>query len=244
MWVSYGKLDEHCRARVCGLRSGFRYTAAMDTGGAVSEMTELERRLRMAMTRTSLDAPRPMYGLEMPFHLDRLLPAKMIESLRPAAVLAPVIKRGDDLSMLLTVRSQQLRSHRGQISFPGGRRDDTDTDIVHTALREANEEVGLSADQVEVIGYLDDYPTLTRYRVTPVVGIVHGNPALSIDPSEVAEAFEAPLSFVLNPANYERKILGRDGLNVPFFELNWRQYRIWGATAGMLWNLTQMVTRG
>ncbi len=216
----------------------------MDTGEAVSEVTELERRLRTALAQTALDAPRPMYGLELPFHLDRLMPSKVIESLRPAAVLAPVIKRGDALSMLLTVRSQQLRSHRGQISFPGGRRDDTDTDIVHTALREAQEEVGLDAERVEVVGYLDDYPTLTRYRVTPVVGIVHGNPTLTIDPGEVAEAFEVPLSFVLDPDNYERKILGRDGLNVPFFELNWQHYRIWGATAGMLWNLTQMVARG
>ncbi|MDD3762125.1 MAG: CoA pyrophosphatase [Nevskiales bacterium] len=205
------------------------------------KMTGLEQRLRRALAETSLDAPRPLCDLELPMGLDRLMPKTMFERLRPAAVLAPVIKREHSLSMLLTVRSHRLRSHRGQISFPGGGRDDGDAGSVDTALREAREEIGLDPGSVEVVGFLDDYPTLSRYLVTPVVGVVHGEPDLRLDDGEVAEAFEVPLDFLLDPDNFERKILGRDGLNVPFMELNWQAYRIWGATAGMLWDLARKV---
>lgn len=205
--------------------------------------TGIERRLRGALADTGLETPRPISGLELPFKLDRLIAPAVLGSLRPAAVLAPVIRRRDEWSMLFTVRAQHLRSHRGQISFPGGGRDEGDRDAVDNALREAHEEVGIEPARVEVIGYLDDYPTLTRYLVTPVVGLIDGDPELKIDENEVAEVFEAPLSFLLDPASYERKLLSRDGLNVPFFELNWKQHRIWGATAGMLWNLAQKVAR-
>lgn len=214
----------------------------MNRASAVSTSTDIERRLRGALAHTGLETPRPISALELPFKLDKLIPPTVLGSLRPAAVLAPVIRRGDDLSMLFTVRAQHLRSHRGQISFPGGGRDESDRDAVDNALREAQEEVGIEPARVEVIGYLDDYPTLTRYLVTPVVGLIEGDPALKVDENEVAEVFEVPLSFLLDPASYERKLLSRDGLNVPFFELNWKQHRIWGATAGMLWNLTQKVT--
>lgn len=216
----------------------------MDVDGTVSSDTDLERRLRRALAHTRLDAPRPITDLELPLGLDRLLPQSVLDALRPAAVLAPVIRRGDALSLLLTVRASHLRSHRGQISFPGGGRDEVDADAVATALREAHEEVGIDPARVEVLGYLDDYPTLTRYRVTPVVGLIEGEPALRIDANEVADVFEVPLSFVLDRDSFERKLLSRDGLNVPFFELNWSRHRIWGATAGMLWNLAQKVARG
>ncbi|MEQ1437739.1 CoA pyrophosphatase [Fontimonas sp. SYSU GA230001] len=205
--------------------------------------TDIERRLRGALAGTGLEAPRPLSGLELPFKLDRLLAPAVLGSLRPAAVLAPVIRRRGELSMLFTVRARHLRAHSGQISFPGGGRDDADRDAVDNALREAREEVGIDPARVEVIGYLDDYPTLTRYVVTPVVGLIEGEPELHIDANEVAEVFEAPLSFLLDPASYERRLLSRDGLNVPFFELNWQGHRIWGATAGMLWNLAQKVAR-
>lgn len=201
----------------------------------------LEARLRAALSGTSLSAPRPVCALELPFKLEKLISPKLLQGLRAAAVLAPVIRRRDSLNLLLTVRADHLRSHKGQISFPGGGRDPDDADAIATALREAHEEVGLAPRRVEVLGYLDDYPTLTKYMVTPVVGVIDGEPELTVDANEVAEVFEVPLSFVLDPASYERKILSRDGLNVPFFELNWKQYRIWGATAGMLWNLSQKV---
>lgn len=215
----------------------------MEQAPVVSRSTDIEHRLRGALAKTGLQPPRPMSGLELPFKIDRLITPAVLNSLRPAAVLAPVIRRGSELSMLFTVRAQHLRSHRGQISFPGGGRDETDRDAVDNALREAQEEVGIDPARVEVIGYLDDYPTLTRYLVTPVVGLIDGEPELQVDENEVAEVFEAPLSFLLDAASYERRLLSRDGINVPFFELNWRQHRIWGATAGMLWNLAQKVAR-
>ncbi|MFP5306995.1 MAG: CoA pyrophosphatase [Gammaproteobacteria bacterium] len=214
----------------------------MSAEAVASEMTDLERRLRRALAATRLDAPRPMSALELPLKLDKLVAHTLAGNLRPAAVLAPVIRRGAELSMLFTVRASHLRSHSGQISFPGGGRDDGDGDAVDTALREAQEEIGLPPARVEVIGYLDDYPTLSRYRITPVVGIVHGAPELAVDDNEVAGVFEAPLAFVLDPASFERRWMSRDGLNLPFFELNWGAHRIWGATAGMLWNLAQKVS--
>lgn len=209
----------------------------------VTTMTDLERRLRRALAGTHLQTPRPMIDLELPFKAQKLLAPALVASLRAAAVLAPVIRRGDSLSLLLTVRASHLRSHRGQISFPGGGRDADDSDPVANALREAREEVGLDPARVEVLGYLDDYPTLSRYLVTPVVGLVEGEPELAVDENEVADVFEVPLDFVLDTASFERKLLSRDGINVPFFELNWEGHRIWGATAGMLWNLAQKVAR-
>jgi 8-oxo-dGTP pyrophosphatase MutT (NUDIX family) len=143
--------------------------------------------------------------------------------------------------MLFTRRSEQMRSHKGQISFPGGRREDSDASAVAAALREAEEEVGLPPDHVEVLGFLDDYPTLTRYLITPVVGLVSDVPALKPCAREVAEVFEVPLDIVLDPASYERKIFLRKDVKLPFYELNYRDYRIWGATGGMLWNLVQKV---
>ena len=214
----------------------------MSPDASVSVMTELERRLRDALAPTRLEAPRPLTDLELPFGLDRLIKPAMLANLRQAAVLAPVLRRGDALSMMFTIRSQLLRSHKGQISFPGGGRDAGDRDAVDNALREAHEEVGLAPERVEVIGYLDDYPTMTHYIVTPVVGIVDtAQMALRIDAAEVADVFEAPLDFVLDPANFKRSTLVRDGIKLPFYELQWQQHRIWGATAGMLWNLARKV---
>jgi 8-oxo-dGTP pyrophosphatase MutT (NUDIX family) len=214
----------------------------MSPDASVSTMTELERRLRHALASTHLDEPRPLIDLELPFGLDRLIKPAMFANLRQAAVLAPVLRRGDRLSMMFTVRSQLLRSHKGQISFPGGGRDAEDRDAVENALREAHEEVGLEPERVEVIGYLDDYPTMTRYIVTPVVGIVDtAQLEWRIDAAEVADIFEVPIDTVLDPASYKRSTLVRDGIKLPFYELRWEQHRIWGATAGMLWNLARKV---
>lgn len=202
----------------------------------------LERRLRERLSSTSDVAPRPISDIELPLKLDRLITPKLLKKLRPAAVLVPVVRRPKGLTVLLTRRAEHLRSHKGQISFPGGRRDDIDHSIADNALREAQEEVGLRRADVEVVGYLDDYPTITRYLVTPVVGMVDGDAQLKADASEVAEIFEVPLDFVLGLGNFERKILSQSGFNVPFFELNYQHYRIWGATAGMLWNLAKKVS--
>lgn len=201
----------------------------------------LEQRLRLALAGTHETPPRPISPLELPFKLDRLLAPALTPSLRPAAVLAAVIRRSSGPTMLFTRRSDRMRSHKGQVSFPGGRREAADASLASAALREAHEEIGLPPEDVEIVGYLDDYPTVTRYLVTPVVGIVAGSPALTPHALEVAEVFEVPLQIVLDPASYQRKALSRRGINLPFFELNYGGYRIWGATAGMLWNLVQKV---
>ena len=212
----------------------------------VMSLDPLEIKLRAALRHTSDAEPRPLSSLELPLKMDKLLIGKLLtpgllKSLRPAAVLVPVLRHPEGLRVLFTVRAEHLRKHSGQISFPGGRRDADDASAAANALREAQEEVGLEPANVEVIGYLDDYPTITGYRVTPVVGIVAAAQSWRFDPAEVAEVFETPLAFVLDPVNFERKAFSRNGLNVPFFELNYGAHRIWGATAGMLWNLCQKV---
>lgn len=199
----------------------------------------LEKQLRAALVHTSDAAPRPMTSLELPFKAEKILTPALMASLRPASVLVPVMQHADGHTVLLTRRADHLRSHKGQISFPGGRRDEEDTSAAANALREAFEEVALPPANVEVIGYLDDYPTITRYMVTPVVGIVSGEPLLYPHEDEVAELIEVPLDFVLSPKSFERKSFMRGGLKVPFYELNFEAHRIWGATAGMLWNLSQ-----
>ena len=199
----------------------------------------LETRLRAALADTSDTPPRPLSPLELPFKLEKLLGRAMLKKLKPASVLVPVLKRPGGLHVLLTRRSEKLRSHKGQISFPGGRRETSDASAAAAALREAEEEVGIPSSAVEVIGYLDDYPTVTGYLVTPVVSLVDDVKEIRPCAREVAEVFEVPLPFLIEESNFERKVFTRAGLNVPFFELNHGGYRIWGATAGMLWNLAQ-----
>lgn len=206
--------------------------------------TALEQKLRTALAGTSEAAPRPVSRIELPLKLEKLLSPRVLKTLRPASVLVPVIRRGAELNVLLTRRSDELRDHKGQISFPGGRREDSDGSAAAAALREAEEEVGLPPFAVEVVGYLDDYPTVTRYLVTPVVGVVKEMTEVRPCAREVAEVFEVPLSFVLDLNNFQRKVFSRGRLNVPFFELNHGPYRIWGATAGMLFNLAQKVAAG
>lgn len=200
-----------------------------------------EQRLRDALAGSSDVEPRPMSRLELPLNLDKLIESEWLTTLRRAAVLVPVVDRPEGPTMVLTLRSEQLRSHKGQISFPGGRRDDDDVDAVDTALREAEEEIGLPRRHVEILGYLDDYPTLTRYRVTPVVGVIRELPPLRIDAAEVAEVFEVPLALLLDPASYQQKHLLRGTVKLPYYEVQHGAYRIWGATAGMLWDLCRKV---
>ena len=152
----------------------------------------------------------------------------------PAAVLVPVVNRPKGLTLLLTQRSAELPDHPGQISFPGGRVEPGDRSLAHTALRETVEEVGLAQDRVHILGELADYETVTGYRVTPVVGWVEPPFKLTTDPVEVAEAFEVPLAFLLDPTNQQRhyRVLGE--LRRDFWAIPWRDRYIWGATAAML----------
>jgi len=162
--------------------------------------------------------------------------------LRPAAVLVPLIDRGDGISVLLTQRTAHLTAHAGQISFPGGQIETSDRDEADAALRETEEEVGLTRDHVTVIGRLDTYVTGTGFEITPLVGIVKVPFALIPDPFEVSEVFEVPLSFVLDPNNHRRMTRVFEQRTRVFFVLPYENRYIWGATAGMLVNLAEVLS--
>jgi 8-oxo-dGTP pyrophosphatase MutT (NUDIX family) len=162
--------------------------------------------------------------------------------LTAAAVLVPLVTRRDELSVLLTQRNAHLADHAGQIAFPGGRVEPGDADAVATALREAREEVGLPAEHVSVIGRLDTYITGTGYEVIPVVGLVRAPYPMRLDPHEVAEAFEVPLAFILDPAHHERHSREVKGRVRNYFVLPYPGHYIWGATAGMLVNLAEVLS--
>lgn len=157
----------------------------------------------------------------------------------PAAVLIPLVNRPQGMTLLLTLRTAHLNDHAGQISFPGGRVDPEDHDPIATALRETEEEIGLSRQHIEVIGTLPDYLTGTGFRVTPVVALVQPPFELAADVFEVAEIFEVPLDFLMNGANHQRRSAefpNRPGRR-SFYAMPFEHYFIWGATAAMLRNL-------
>jgi 8-oxo-dGTP pyrophosphatase MutT (NUDIX family) len=159
----------------------------------------------------------------------------------PAAVLVPVVDGPDGLAVLLTRRTAHLNAHAGQISFPGGRFDPEDADAAACALRESQEEIGLDPARVEILGRLDTYLIRTGYRVTPVVGLVTPPLALRADPFEVEEIFQVPLDFVIDPRNRERRSRDVDGTRRDFWAIPYGGYFIWGATAGMLVNLSDVL---
>ncbi|MDB5363164.1 MAG: CoA pyrophosphatase [Rhodospirillales bacterium] len=158
-----------------------------------------------------------------------------------AAVLVPLIRRPEGLQVMLTQRTAHLTDHAGQISFPGGRAEPEDRDAVATALREAEEEVGLPPDLVQVLGRLDNYVTSTGYEVAPVVGLIQPPFPVTPDPHEVAEVFEVPLAFLVDPRNHERHSREWQGRTRFFYVLPYQDRYIWGATAGMLVNLAHLL---
>ena len=164
------------------------------------------------------------------------------QTLTAAAVLVPLVVRQTGLTVLLTQRTAHLRDHAGQISFPGGRCEEQDASPVATALREAMEEVGLDQAQVEVLGVLPEYRTGTGFAIIPVVGLVHPPLNLKLDDFEVAEAFETPLDFLLDPANHQRHSVEYQGSQREYYAMPWEGYYIWGATAGMLVSLQRFLT--
>ena len=151
--------------------------------------------------------------------------------------MIPVIERDSGLTVLFTRRTEHLQAHAGQISFPGGGAEPADASPIATALRETQEEIGLQAHQVEILGRLDEHPTVTGYRVTPVVGLVAQPFELRLDDFEVAEVFEVPLAFLLDPINYRRDSMIRDGRLREFHAVPYGPHYIWGATAAMLLQL-------
>jgi 8-oxo-dGTP pyrophosphatase MutT (NUDIX family) len=156
-----------------------------------------------------------------------------------AAVLVPIILRDNGLQVLLTKRTEHLKNHAGQISFPGGSVDDTDLDAQHTALRETEEEIGLDPSHIEIIGELDQYIVGTGYLVSPIIGLIEPPFKLIRQEDEVAEIFEVPLDFLIEPKNFKRYAREFNGTVHYHFSITWQNYFIWGATAGMLRNLSQ-----
>jgi 8-oxo-dGTP pyrophosphatase MutT (NUDIX family) len=157
---------------------------------------------------------------------------------RPAAVLVPIVLQ-PALTVLFTQRSNDMPSHPGQISFPGGKVDECDADALACALREAHEEIGLTPDLVEPLGYLDSYRTGTGFQITPVVAFVRPDFPSVLDPREVLEMFEVPLSFLMNEANHQKDSREWRGRQRSFYAMPYEGRYIWGATAGMLKNMHQ-----
>ena len=160
----------------------------------------------------------------------------------PAAVLVPLIERSRGFTVLLTQRAESLNEHAGQISFPGGRIEVDDLDAVDAALRETEEEIGLPRTLVTIVGRLDDYETGTGFIITPLVGFVTPPFQVRPDPLEVAEAFEVPLTYIMDPANHRRESSDFGGIRRHYYVLPYEGRSIWGATAGMLINLYEVLS--
>ena len=156
----------------------------------------------------------------------------------PAAVLVPVVERPEP-TVILTLRPETMRNHAGQVSFPGGRIDPGDDGPVAAALREAEEEIGLPPSAVQVIGTADRYRTVTGFEVTPVVGILPPDLELAPHPGEVAAMFEAPLHYLLDPRHQRVRSAEWRGRMRTYYEIEWEERRIWGATAAMIVNLSR-----
>jgi len=212
--------------------------AAIELHRLPTELLRSELRSRIARIPAEDGVPRIGHyaGVNLE-KLESILPAATTR----AAVLIPIIDRGDDLTVLLTLRADDLKHHAGQISFPGGRLETGDADSTAAALRETEEEIGLRREFVEILGLLPDHAVITGYRVTPVVGLVRLGFELVLDPMEVAGTFEAPLRHLLDPSTHalqRRRIAGQE---VETYDLPWGSFNIWGATAGMLLTLREVL---
>jgi len=210
---------------------------------SVVDPEDLSQRLARLPPPRRRGAPQPATGDDAPRGDHELNPELYDpdKDLREAAVLVPLVMHRNEPSLLLTKRTRHLKHHSGQIAFPGGRRDDADSSPEATALRETFEEVGLSDGVIEVCGRLDTYVTRTGFEVTPVIRLVRPPVALTLQEEEVEAAFEVPLGFFLDPAN--RRIDSRlyAGRMRYFYVYPYRNYYIWGATAGMINNLVEVL---
>jgi len=166
-----------------------------------------------------------------------------VKATKPAAVLVPVVERAAP-TVLLTLRTPDLRSHSGQIAFPGGKIDASDASPLAAALREAKEEIGIDPRAIEPIGYLDLYLTFSGFRILPVVARVDPSYRLAINPAEVVEAFEVPLDFLMHPDNHQRHKRDWKGIEREYFAMPFGDRYIWGVTAGILRNLYERIYRG
>lgn len=199
-----------------------------------SSVDALVKRLRLALHPLT---PSPSgAGWNRSEYLD-LLPDE--STLRDAAVLIGVRENADEPSVLLTVRHAGLRQHAGQVSFPGGSIDPDDVDPVAAALREANEEIGLQQEQTQPLGYLDPLDTITGFHVYPVVALIDADFVATLDPREVSDLFEVPLSYLLDARSVQTMSREFAGRMRSYHQFDFEPQRIWGATATMLVNLRQ-----
>jgi 8-oxo-dGTP pyrophosphatase MutT (NUDIX family) len=204
---------------------------------------EIVGRVRERSTRLASGLPVPPLPADTDFSLNGVMPVP--DKWRPAAVLIPLVNRPSGVTVLLTQRTEDMPSHAGQVAFPGGRCEERDVDAADTALREAEEEVGLARHFVEVVGAVDLYRTGTGFEITPVVGIVTPGFTTRADPREVADVFEVPLDHFLDEKNHRidsRKVA--EGRERRFYAMPYGERYIWGATAGMLKNLQFILTNG
>jgi len=189
----------------------------------------LAHRIRQALESTA-DAKPPLTG-------DSAVVAGPDDGLfTPAAVLVPIVDRPEP-GVILTLRTDTMRRHAGQVAFPGGRIDPEDSNAIEAALREAEEEIGLRRADVEVIGEADRYLTVTGFDVTPILAVVPSGLAFRPQPEEVAAVFEVPLRYLFEPENRALRSVERDGSERHYYEIMWEGRRIWGATAAMIVNL-------
>ncbi|MCB1527681.1 MAG: CoA pyrophosphatase [Hyphomicrobiaceae bacterium] len=196
--------------------------------------------LSRAPSATVLSAPSSPTARPSDFDLNPGLEQDLARTtpLRQAAVLVPVVAR-QPLTVLFTLRTEHLANHAGQVSFPGGKIDDSDASATATAIREAQEETALPGSAVEPLGFLDTYRTSTGYSVAPLVSLIEPGHPLRPNPDEVADIFEVPLSFLMDPANitlHSRMWLGRERR---FYAFSYKNRYIWGATAGILNNMRE-----
>jgi 8-oxo-dGTP pyrophosphatase MutT (NUDIX family) len=198
---------------------------------ALPAMDDLTERLKTRLKRAA--------GTRSDYDLSPDLRAEAPTVLKPAAVLVPIVTRAPEPMLLLTRRADHLAAHAGQVGFPGGRIEPGDASPVAAALREAREEIGLEPEFVTAIGRLDDYETGTGFRITPVVGLLRPGFTLRLAAREVADAFEVPLSFLMEPKNHARHRAVWRGKEREFYALPYDGHYIWGATAGMIVNLYQ-----
>lgn len=221
----------------------------MNDSSATLERPATESFFDRARARLNLDVPASLSDPNAPGargDLD-LNPESWIKAgvkaTRPAAVLVPVIDRGEP-TVLLTQRTPDLTTHAGQVAFPGGKIEQDDVSPVAAALRETREETGLPAALIEPIGYLDLYLTFSGFRILPTVARVKPDFTLTLNPSEVTEAFEVPLKFLMTPANHARKIRDWRGIQREYYEIPFENCYIWGITAGILRNLYERIYAG
>ncbi len=209
----------------------------------LDDITAAHLRERLNETRKPVDPTEvvlPIGSDNWPFRLKQALSG----TLMPAGVLIPVIERNSTgLSLLLTQRSAELKHHAGQVSFPGGRWEADDVDIVSTALRETHEEVGIAQSDVTIIGYMRPMPTITGYAVTPVIGLVSGDIELQLDHTEVEYAFEVPLPFLMDSGNQQMVEHDIGGSITAMVEYHYDGQRIWGATAFIIHEFIKLVKK-